>query len=180
MLDYEFLYIISIPIYILFIVYIIWKKVSIKKIILYTLFYFYMISLIAVTIFPIPIQGLKEIWIYANGNNNFIHLKSITDILSNDNLSYMIKMKQIIWNIVLFIPMWFFIPLIFKNINIFKKALSLWILLSFLIEITQFAISSLLGFNYKVTDIDDILLNTLGFTIGFILYKIFLIGIYKE
>lgn len=69
MLDYEFLFIISIPIYILFLITLIWKKVFIKKIILGSLFYFYIIILLAVTIFPIPIQWLKEIWIYGGDNN---------------------------------------------------------------------------------------------------------------
>jgi glycopeptide antibiotics resistance protein len=180
MLDYEFLYIISIPIYILFVVIIIWKKISIAKIILYTLFYFYIISIIAVTIFPIPIQGLKEIWIYWHWNNNFIPLKSITDILTNDSLSFMIKIKQIIWNIVLFIPMWLFIPLIWKSKDQFIKALPIGIIWTFCIELIQYLISLLLGFSYKITDIDDILLNTSGFIIGFLLYKLFQISIEKE
>lgn len=180
MLDYKFLFIISIPIYILFLVYVIWKKVSIMKIVLYTLFYFYVISLIAVTIFPIPIQGLEEIWIYADGINNFIPLKSIIYILFNDSLSIMIKMRQIIWNIILFIPMWFFIPLIWKSKSHFKKALLIGILCSICIELLQYIISLLLGFSYKITDVDDILLNTLGFVIGFFLCKLFQWSITKE
>lgn len=180
MLNYEFLYIISIPIYITLLVFIIWKKVSIKKIILYTLFYFYVISLIVVTLFPIPIQGLEEIWKYANGINNFIPFKSIIDILSNDNLSIMIKMKQIIWNIVLFVPMWFFIPLLWISKNQLNKALLIGIISTLSIELTQFLISLLLGFSYKITDIDDILLNILGFIIGFFLYKLFQMSIRKK
>ena len=172
MLDYEFFYIISIPIFILFIIVMIWKKIFFKKIILYSLFYFYIITLLAVTIFPIPIQWLKEIWIYG-GNNNFIPFSSIRGILFNDNLHVIIKMKQIIGNIILFIPMGFFIPFIWKSKTYYKKTLLIGIVYSFCIELLQYIISFLLWFNYKVTDIDDILLNTLGFIIGFFLYKLF-------
>lgn len=172
MLDYEFLFIISIPIYILFIIILIWKKVYIKKIILSSIFYFYIITILALTILPIPTQGLNEIWIYA-GKNNFIFFVSVLDILSNGNLPIIIKIKQIIGNIVLFIPMGFFIPLIWKSKNNFKKALLIWVICSFSIELLQYLISLLLGFNYKITDVDDILLNTLGFIIWFFLYNLF-------
>lgn len=180
MLDYEFLFIVSIPIYIIFFLVLIWKKINMKKIIISSLFYFYITALLAVTIFPIPIQGLKEIWIYAGENNNFIPFISILDILSNDNLSVIIKMKQIIGNIVLFIPMGFFLPLIWKSKNNFKKALLIGILCSVCIELLQYFISLLLWFNYKVTDLDDILLNILGFVVWFFLYKLFHWGMIKE
>lgn len=173
MLDYEFLYIISIPIYIIFLIVFISQKLNIKKIILYSCFYFYIISLIAVTMFPIPIQWLKEIWIYWWNDNNFIPFLSIFDILSNDNLDITIKIKQVIGNIIIFIPMWFFIPFIWKNKNYFKKALLIGILSTFSIELLQYIISLILWFSYKITDIDDIILNTLGFIIGFILYNLF-------
>lgn len=172
MLDYEFLFIISIPIYIIFLIILIWKKVVIKKTILNSLFYFYVIILLAVTIFPIPVQWLKEIWTYG-GDNNFIPFVSILSILSNDNLTVIIKMKQIIGNIILFIPMGFFIPLIWKSMNYFKKALLIGILYSIWVELAQHIISLLLWFNYKVTDVDDILLNTFWFIMGFFFYKLF-------
>ncbi|MDD3646620.1 MAG: VanZ family protein [Candidatus Gracilibacteria bacterium] len=173
MLDYEFFYIISTPIYIFFLIVFIWKKIKVEKIILTSIFYFYIISLLTVTIFPIPIQGLNEVGIYAGDNNNYIPFLSILDILINDNLGTIIKIKQIVGNIVLFLPMGFFIPLIWKSKDYFKKALLIGLGFSFCIELLQYIISLILGFNYKVTDIDDILLNTLGFIIGFFLYKLF-------
>lgn len=179
MLDYEFFYIISIPIYIIFLIAFVSQKLWIKRIIYYSCFYFYIISLVTVTIFPIPIQGLKEIWIYW-WNNNFIPFRSIYDILSNNNLSIIIKTKQVIWNIVIFIPMWFFIPFIWENKNYFNKALLIGILWSFSIELFQYLISLILGFSYKITDIDDIILNTSGFIIGFILYNSFYNNFYKK
>jgi glycopeptide antibiotics resistance protein len=63
--------------------------------------------------------------------------------------------------------------ILFLNKNYFKKALLIGIILSFCIELSQYIINLLLGVSYKVTDVDDILLNTLGFIVGYILYKIF-------
>jgi len=176
MLDYEFFYIISIPVYVFFLLFLMWKKFNIKKIVISTLFYFYIVSVIAVTIFPIAIQWLDEIGKYAWNNNNFIPLVSILDILFNNSLGFIIKIKQIIGNIVLFIPMGFLIPIIWKSKSSFKRALQIGILLSFTIELLQYIIWLLIWFNYKVTDLDDILLNTLGFIIGFFFYKIFIMN----
>lgn len=173
MLDFEFLYIISIPIYIILIVIFLIKKIKLKNILIYTIFYIYIISLLTVTLFPIPIAWLKEISKYVTDTNNFIPLNSILDIILNKNLPLIVKFKQVIWNIIIFIPLWFLIPFIWKNKNNFKKAIYIWILWTILIETTQFIISIILGFNYKVTDIDDIILNTLGFIIWFYIFRLF-------
>ncbi|MDP2090738.1 MAG: VanZ family protein [Candidatus Gracilibacteria bacterium] len=172
MLDYEFLYIISIPIYVIFIIVLKVKKIRFNKILLYSLFYFYIISLLAVTLFPIPIQGLNEIGIYNKDTNNYIPFMSIIDII-NKQLDIIIKIKQIIGNIVLFIPMGFFVPLIWENKKFINKTLLIVLLCTIGIEITQLFISNLIGFSYKITDVDDILLNSLGGIIGFYLYKMF-------
>ncbi len=172
MLDYEFLYVLSIPIYVIFIWYWIYRKKSIDIIFTRSVFYFYIVSVIAVTLFPIPFQWLEEIWKYGWGSNNFIPFHSILDILLNKNLPAFIKAKQIIGNIVLFLPLGFFVPILWKNKNTIQKLLWVGIIGSLWIEITQFFISSLLWFNYKNFDIDDIFLNTLGCIIWYILYKL--------
>jgi glycopeptide antibiotics resistance protein len=173
MLDYEFLYIISVPIYIVFLIILILKKIKLNKLIVSSFFYFYIISLLAVTIFPIPIQWLKEVWMYWWQNNNFIPFASILEIFRNEALSNFIKIKQIIWNIVLFIPMWFFIPFIWRKYIFIKKAIYIWIISSLTIETLQYIISIILWFNYKSADIDDILLNTIGFIFWIILFRLF-------
>lgn len=174
MIDYEFLYVISWPIYIIFLIYLIFKKVSIGRIIVLSLFFLYIISLLSVTILPLPIEWLNEIKnTFLENYNNYIPFASIFDILSNQNLGTFIKIKQILWNIVLFLPMGFLVPIIWKSKNDIKKAIVIWLLWSFSIELLQFIISRFLWFNYKITDIDDIMLNTLGFIIWFYLYKIF-------
>jgi glycopeptide antibiotics resistance protein len=106
-------------------------------------------------------------------NNNFIPFASILEIFRNEALSNFIKIKQIIWNIVLFIPMWFFIPFIWRKYIFIKKAIYIWIISSLTIETLQYIISIILWFNYKSADIDDILLNTIGFIFWIILFRLF-------
>lgn len=72
---------------------------------------------------------------------------------------------NLIGNIVAFVPLGFFIPLLFSKINRLLNVVIITMLLSSLAEIIQF-IASVGGL-----DIDDVILNTLGGLIGFLIYK---------
>ena len=70
-----------------------------------------------------------------------------------------------IGNIILFVPFGFLLALKFRNIDSVTKAYLVGAILSITIEIFQLFIPN------RWTDIDDIILNTLGTGIGYILSK---------
>lgn len=174
MLDYEFLYIISLPIYIILLTLWIIRKIKIWNILWYSVFYLYIIAFLAVTLFPIPIQWLEIIWKYRSQNNNFIPIHSISSILFDEHLYYTIKIKQLLWNIILFMPLWFFMSIVIsKNIH-YKKIFLISLIFALWIEFIQYIIWIILWFNYRSVDIDDVILNTLWWITGYIVYKIFI------
>ena len=67
-------------------------------------------------------------------------------------------------NVVLFVPLGFLLPLLWPKENRFWKILLAGVSFSLLIELSQLL-------NLRSTDIDDLLLNTLGAAIGFALYR---------
>ena len=69
-----------------------------------------------------------------------------------------------IGNTAMFIPLGIVWPSVFKKLNIHTKAIGAGIGTSLLIEILQ------LPFFDRVTDIDDLILNSLGFLIGYGIY----------
>lgn len=69
-------------------------------------------------------------------------------------------------NIVLFVPLGFLLPLIWERENNPWKILLAGVSFSLLIELSQLL-------NLRSTDIDDLLLNTLGAMIGFALMRLF-------
>ena len=76
-------------------------------------------------------------------------------------------MKNILVNLILFLPMGMAVPVLFeKKINKFWKFLLFIIALTLLIEILQFI--TLMG----SSDIDDVILNTIGGCIGYGIIKI--------
>ncbi|WP_059103630.1 VanZ family protein [Shouchella shacheensis] len=92
-------------------------------------------------------------------NYNLIPIRSIYRI-GLYSPSLLDPLKILIGNIVLFLPLGFFLPLFFQNLRRLWKITVLGALLSFLIEIYQFT------FTLRVSDIDDLILNTLGAFLG--------------
>ena len=69
-------------------------------------------------------------------------------------------------NIFLFLPTGFILPLVYKRLDRFWKVVAAGAGLSLCIELLQ------LPFSVRSTDIDDLLLNTLGVALGFALYAL--------
>ncbi|MGL5149788.1 MAG: VanZ family protein [Clostridium sp.] len=130
-------------------------------------FAIYITMVIALTIFPLRFGNPIVIKSYTN----FIPLISLIDF--NVEVSY--QLKNILGNALLLFPLGIYIP-IFKTINSkvcsLKQILLTGILATLIIECTQ-----LLTSYFKITgvprifDINDIILNTLGVILGYIIYK---------
>lgn len=71
----------------------------------------------------------------------------------------------LVLNTILFIPVGFFMPLLWKRCERFGRVLGLGFALSLWVELSQLL-------NWRVTDIDDLITNTLGAVIGWLLYRL--------
>ncbi len=122
------------------------KKIKVPHIIGSYIFCFFLLCIFSVTGIP-DIYSFK---LYIN-----INLIPFIDILIN--------YTQYILNIILFIPLGFLLPILWKKFE--KKSLTIicGLLLSLLIEILQI-------FCFRATDIDDLLMNTLGTLVGYFLF----------
>lgn len=69
-------------------------------------------------------------------------------------------------NIFMFVPLGFLLPVVYKKLDTFWKVTAAGALFSFLIEIIQ------LPFYVRVSDIDDLILNTLGCMMGYGFYSL--------
>ena len=93
-------------------------------------------------------------------SNNFIPFKEI----SRYSFGSRLFIKNIVGNMVMFVPYGFFVSYYSKSNNI-KNTFLLVLIASLVIEFTQIAIG-------RVFDVDDIILNVLGGLIGYLIYKI--------
>lgn len=124
------------------------KKISLYKELLNLIFIIYILCLYHVVTF----QDINY------GTNNFMPFREIFRYSIGSHKFF----KNIIGNIILFIPFGFFTSYYLKNKKILTP-LILTIIASSTIEIVQYYIG-------RVFDIDDIILNTFGGILGFLLF----------
>lgn len=93
------------------------------------------------------------------GTNNFIPFREIFRY----DISSKLFIRNVLGNILLFVPFGIFATRYIKN----KKAY-LTVILTFLVSCSIEFAQSLIG---RTADIDDVILNTLGGLLGFLLYK---------
>jgi glycopeptide antibiotics resistance protein len=94
-----------------------------------------------------------------NGDRVNLHLFRIFSI-------YHFSDKQILGNLALLFPFGMYLPLLFPKRNRFFSVLIASLLFSVIIETIQ------LITRFRVADIDDVLLNTTGALLGFILFQL--------
>lgn len=73
------------------------------------------------------------------------------------------KIAQTVANVVMFVPLGFLLPVAFPKMRSLWKAALTLALLSFAIEFTQY-------FTGRSADIDDLMLNTLGGILGYLVF----------
>ena len=173
---YPSIIIISISL-IIFIFQLVKRRISGLNFVYLLFFTIYISSLISVTIFPFPIQKfLIETMIedQLGLKHNFIPFKIFYDAMSIGSLSFglAILLKQVVGNIILFLPMGFVLPIIFTNIQTIRKVILIGFLASLSIELLQALAGIWIGYNYRAADIDDLIFNVLGTVIGFLIWKL--------
>jgi glycopeptide antibiotics resistance protein len=99
----------------------------------------------------------------------FLHLKDIIIFMSSPPISIVIK--NLVGNIILFIPLGFFVPIIYRNMNKFNYTLFLGLCVSVFIEIAQFTIDYLTKYPNHTSDVNDVILNIVGLILGFMIQR---------
>ena len=130
------------------------------------LFILYLIGLISLTILP-KMYFIDGRIVFKNEGFKFLNLipfrifyDTIIEI-KKGNIYYLVF--SLIGNIIMFIPIGIILPILF-NCN-YKKTIFIGFLISLFIEMTQ------LIFLNRETDIDDLILNTVGVMIGLVILK---------
>lgn len=162
----------------------VWKKhakesFSWRKEIFLSLFFLYVVGVLAITVIPLPFTEFRNPT--ANDFNVTPVVNTVRELLATftPRTKYMTGhlLKNILGNLLLFMPLGIFLPLFSIKYYSLKKVMLIAFLCSLLIEIIQF-LSKFFG-SYRSVDIDDIILNTLGAFIGFIIFDKILMRFFR-
>ena len=153
--------VILILIYILFF-YKKWKKNNKATFVFKTLMYIYICLVLLVTILPLPLKldfNRDETFEYGN-------IIPFHDLILNRGNA----MEEIILNIIMFFPFGFLLTILKKNMKAYKVIIYSFLFSSF-IEISQL-LMTILANSRRSFDVTDIITNTIGGYIGFILFLV--------
>lgn len=115
--------------------------------------------------FPESNRGIFDL-AYIHLNANFIPFKTTVQyILESDSYNLSVILHNTIGNVLLFLPLGLFLPLLFKKYKVFSKVLVFAAIASLSIELLQLILQ------VGQFDIDDIILNTIGSSIGFLCFS---------
>jgi glycopeptide antibiotics resistance protein len=109
---------------------------------------------------------------------NLIPFKSISEIYTH--MPFSVFIKQVLGNVIIFLPLGFTIPFLYGKTISFKKLAMIIFIFSLSIETAQFLINILSAYPNRSSDIDDIILNVSGGTIGYFLQKLFCLILNKR
>ncbi len=128
----------------------------------------WVIGVFAITLFPIV--GFE------NGDNPTINIIPFYSyIFCFEYGAYLLPLRNVIVNILMFVPLGFILPYRNKK-RITKKLVIKYLCIgaafSIMIELTQL-LFFYLNLNSRSVDIDDVILNTLGVVCGILFYKVF-------
>jgi len=132
------------------------------------LLFVYFNAVISITLFPIPFDKRYIAFNVEHGIGrkfNFVPFMFIKDLISNISRDRI----PVFGNMVLLFPLGCLVPLIFKRINNLVKTTLVGLVIAIGIETLQFIISYFLGFRYRSVDVDDLILNTTGTVIGYLM-----------
>ena len=137
-------------------------KVKPCQLILWSCVYIYAVSVLGITLFPIPFQEAAYL---TPVPNNFVPFKTILEIIRTGNT--MTILVQIGGNVLLSIPYGVILNLTVRKRNWLYGWLPF--LFPIIIELLQVIIGLGIGVQYRSFDVDDFLLNALGAYFGILL-----------
>ncbi|GGE45284.1 hypothetical protein GCM10011391_25140 [Pullulanibacillus camelliae] len=121
------------------------------------IFFTYLLILVYLTLFT------YNYYVYGK-SFNLVFFDSIKLMLDSGNI--WLIMKNILGNVVLFFPFGFLAPTLFYFLRSFSNCFFISLFTSALIEICQYE------FAERIFDVDDIVLNTAGAILGWIVFKL--------
>jgi glycopeptide antibiotics resistance protein len=146
------------------------KNVNLKNELVLILFIIYVSIVLAATIAPASISGFNN---PPEPGLNIIPVintcrQFISTLADPDNINTDFALENIIGNIILFLPLGIFLPYLFPKFDSIKKVAAICFLCSLSIELTQLILRQF-G-TYRTVDIDDVILNTTGGILGWLIF----------
>lgn len=160
--------VVAYPILVLVVLISLWRFGSHRtRILCIAIFSVYAIEAFKEILFPIPVDGVMardfaavDFWAFAN----LVPLRGL--------LGEVADRGQILRNVLVGIPFGFGAWFVLRRPSVARVAVA-GFAASLFVETAQLAIGGLIGFMYRVVDVNDLILNTLGVLVGIAMFAVF-------
>lgn len=136
------------------------------------LFVLYLGWLVGATLFPLPIRA-DVVRLEAAGQGVSVDLVPLASI--RETLAEGTRFAQV-WilggNVLTLVPLGFLLPFAVPRLATWRRMVLAGLLFPLAIELSQLAVSLALGYSYRVTEIDDVILNFVGVLLGYALQRL--------
>ena len=146
------------------------KKKSVRYVLLFTIFYIYLFKVLDYTLFQFQTllllkQFMPNLMLRGQEAGKTLNLIPLATLTADD-------IKTSLLNILLFVPFGLGLPFITKLRM--KKIVVLGAVFSVGIEALQFVTGLAAGISFRVADMNDVIFNTAGAAIGYVLFAFYL------
>jgi glycopeptide antibiotics resistance protein len=126
-------------------------------------------AVVALTIFPIPIGG-QDFYRHTRGmsGDNVVPFATIISQLQHPGLS---SARQLGGNMLALVPLGVYGPELWPALRDWRRFAVVAVAAGVSIELAQYAGSLLEGFSYRITDIDDAIMNATGAVAAFFVWR---------
>lgn len=127
-------------------------------------------AVVSFTLLPLPVQPevIAQGREFQTAHNNVVPLASVVNAIVTGN--YPSVVSQSIGNLLLLAPFGFCGPLLWPRLRSWRVMLLAGLAVSLTVELLQLGISMFLGYTYKIADIDDLIFNTAGVMLGYLVF----------
>ena len=143
------------------------RKINFKNELLQLLMFINLAIIIRFTLFPRNLVDGHVQDVILDIDNIFPLRINLVPFVHMFRYNYTInKIWNFMGNILMLLPTGILLPIVYKKLNSFWKVTLIGFLISLCVELIQ------LPFASRASDIDDVILNTLGVIIGYTIYRI--------
>ncbi|KUK47180.1 MAG: Glycopeptide antibiotics resistance protein [Actinobacteria bacterium 66_15] len=144
---------------------------SFKRTFLLLMFVSYVGAVVAVTLFPLPIDPrlIADETRDAFLSNNFIPFATIGNAFCDGPEYFWL---QVLGNVALLAPLGFLLPSVWAKARRCRNSLLVILASALGVEALQYVISAILGYTYRQVDVDDVMMNVVGGALGYLGYTL--------
>lgn len=126
----------------------------------------------ALTFFPFPVQSevLQDFRAMPPVYNNLVPMVSLVRALTTGSTPSVVY--QSAGNFLMLAPLGIYAPLLFAGLQRWWRTALVGLGVCVGIEALQLGLSAMLGYTYKIADIDDVILNTAGAILGYAAFRL--------